>query len=166
MTVSPIYTPLIWAQVSRNILGSKRVYLLARRVCLNHVALVQFCHLLSYVTLDLFPSQLWHSLRCPNSSTSEKLLLSILVMCSSDLSPQASPRPTASTAHPTEGTPAGEGYPARHCWPGLHWPSQGSEEGYSEELGNNRGQGGTICALQVFISHGQPGVQLGLPLKS
>lgn len=87
-------------------------------------------------------------------------------MCVSDLSPQDSPRPAASTVHPTEGTPAGEDYPAGHCWPGLHWPNQAREEGYSEELGNDRGQGGTICTLQVFISHGQPGVQLGLTLKS
>lgn len=131
--------------------------LCASRACPNHVTLVHFCHLLSCVTLNLFPPQPWHSLKCPNSSTPENLLLSALVMCASDLSPQVSFRPAASTAHPTEGVLAGEGYPAGHYWPDLHWPSHGREEGNSEMLGNDKDQQGTICTLQVSICHGQPG---------
>jgi hypothetical protein len=142
---------LIWIQVSRNLLCQPQYspYLGISAVPRGSG---QFCHLLNHVTMGLSPSQPWHSLRCLNFPTSENLLPSILVTCGSHPSPLATPRPTASTTHSTEGAQAGEDFPARHHWPGFCQLSQGEEERHSEELGNERDTeepSAHFCALQV-----------------
>lgn len=132
MILSPFCTSLIWAQVVGNLLCFKSL----SEPCIS----ASFLPSTQPCDLGLVLPQPRHSVRCPNSSTPENLLFSALVMCASYLSPQASFRPAASTAHPTEGVLAGECYPAGHCWPDLHWSSHGREEGNSEKLGNDRGQ--------------------------